>query len=124
MAHHREGGSTADTRNALDDKLKDVTGKFLSKLETSFTAIADCDSTAPCIFDAFVSQSRVPYGCRCVGRISHQLNTAVKHAMSSKVVSSKVVGRDFKAVKTTVTLFKLASLDSDLPPDLRWFRKS
>lgn len=100
----------ANTRNVLKATLKDVTRKSMAGLKTSLSAVADCTSTMTCIFNASVLQNLVPHNCCWVGCISHQLNAAMKHAMSSKVISNGLVEWDFNAVKTVATLFERALL--------------
>lgn len=116
MARQEGGSSATDNRNLPDAKWKEVTGKSLKELETSFTAVTECASSIPCIFNVPVSQSTVPFGFRWVGYISHQLNAAMKDAKSSNVIFYGLIGLDFKVVKTIVTLLQRALLNSDQPP--------
>lgn len=88
----------------------------MAELETFFTADTDYASTMSCILNAVNLQIRVSYGRCWVGCIGHQPNSAMRRATSSSAISSGIIGRDSKAVKTVVTLFKRALLNFNLLP--------
>lgn len=63
VERHKTERSAADIKTLINVELRDVTAKSLGGLQTLFTGVADCSFIMRCLFNASVSQSRIPYGC-------------------------------------------------------------
>lgn len=107
------GSETADAlRNLIDESL----GQFSTSvdiLKGSFTFVTDCAATMAAIFGASVSPNRVPFSELWIGCISHQLNTAMKHAVEN--CNDPGFKADLECLKKLVTVFKKSGLNEKLP---------
>lgn len=81
----------------------------------NFTFVTDCAATMSRIAGASVSSTRVPYTENWVGFIAHQLNTGMKHVMSSEENVKRPIHDDPVRVKTIVRVFKHGNWNQFLP---------
>ncbi|KAI0559172.1 Ribonuclease H-like protein [Gracilaria domingensis] len=110
----RWGISTA-LRSAFDHALLTRLGVELDEFMKNFTFVTDCASNMACVVRASSSSQRVPFNEKWMGCISHQLNTAMKHAVNAETTRNSVIANDLSSVKTIVRIFKQGNWNLSLP---------
>ena len=114
LIQHEGPESASYLRKAFDNVLKDQYEISLDQLTENFTFVTDCAATMPKIVGASSSSSRIPFSEKCLGCVSHMLNTAMKHAINEEK-SDSIVYRDLNTVKTIVRIFKQGNWNDALP---------
>lgn len=66
----------------------------------------------PAVFEASVSQNRVPYSSRWVGCILHQINIAMKHSYENENDSD--IRKDVESLKKLIRIFKNSGLNDKM----------
>ncbi|KAI0567133.1 hypothetical protein FGB62_4g472 [Gracilaria domingensis] len=115
LIEHKGAASSEALRSAFDHALLTRVGVELDDFVRNFTFVTDCASTMPCIVGASSSSQRVPFSEKLMGCISHQLSTAMKHAMEEQITKKTIIATNLDSVKTIVRIFKQGNWNLLLP---------